>query len=636
MSETQVSREIKFDHFGYRPADRKIAVFTGDPEGEVEIRNQAGQTVWRVPEDGGRISYRGFDKASEDDVWLVEFTGLNVAGKYHFHSAALGQRSYEFEIRDDIYNVPALAALKAWYFQRCNIPKVAPYAHHWQDEKPCHMQDKVCISATYVDGDEGHGLLDLTGNWHNAGDYPKSVSHPWWLLATYELNPSVFAPDQLNIPESGNGIPDILSEAKWGLDQVLKACLPDGRIIGTVISYPSERFASPPSSDMADVRAYFPPDVGSTASGVSSLALGARVFRGIDDDYANALAEAAVRSWKWLQKEDTPPDDEVSWGDIHFGLHAVPNPPSLSSARKCQAAAEVFAMDQSITSARDVVDNLKPDKWADAGIYPLAPHLFIVHTYCRTPEATPKTVENMKRSMEVLVRDVLERKTEYGFALDERDWTWGSNAHVCRYGLALIFAARLGATGPYSEGELNAQALAQFNYIHGLNPMQMVYLTNMAEYGGEHSSFQTVHGWFSCTSTLERPTRFRIELKTEYGSELYNGKPEDVDEPLYPYYHVDSQVSKYGPCPGLLVGGANKRYTDFANAIPPADRPPAKSYRDFSTWVHVNTPIGLFINRPSSITEPCIGYQGPYTMLGSCFMVPGGRLLPPDNRYVYH
>jgi hypothetical protein len=56
------------------------------------------------------------------------------------------------------------------------------------------------------------------GGWHDAGDWDREDWHPTVsneLLLTYELAPHKFRDGELNIPESGNGIPDIVDEARW-------------------------------------------------------------------------------------------------------------------------------------------------------------------------------------------------------------------------------------------------------------------------------------------------------------------------------------------------------------------------------------------------------------------------------------
>jgi hypothetical protein len=252
-----VSHEVKVDHFGYRPADTKISIVSANPGSEVEIRNAADAVVFRVPLDGGSIQSKGNDgPSSGDDVWWVDFSALTAPGTYRVYSAALGGQSYDFEIREDIYNEVVLTALRSFYLQRCNTPKLAIHAGDYADPAACHLQDLSTGPAT---GHIDRGTFDLTGGWHDAGDYNKYV---WGAVSTailnmlraYEDNPDVFRDGDLNIPESGNGVVDILDEIKWELDWLMKMQLPDGSVL---YQMHVDGFASdaPPSVD-GNVRFY--------------------------------------------------------------------------------------------------------------------------------------------------------------------------------------------------------------------------------------------------------------------------------------------------------------------------------------------------------------------------------------------
>ena len=141
----------------------------------------------------------------------------------------------------------------------------------------------------------------------------------------------------------------------------------------------------------------------------------------------------------------------------------------------------------------------------------------------------------------------------------------------------------------------------------GLNPVNMVYMTNMAAYGGEHSSFQIYHGWFSYE-----------DGGSADGNDLYNGMPTNVDEPLYPYYVDDDQTSAFGPAPGLMPGGPNMYYSG-AYMIQGIDAP-ATAYRDWSTGCDWSAEQGICLSASWEITEPMAAYQGPFVLLLSFVM----------------
>jgi hypothetical protein len=176
-------------------------------------------------------------------------------------------------------------------------------------------------------------------------------------------------------------------------------------------------------------------------------------------------------------------------------------------------------------------------------------------------------------------------------------YCWSSNQYKAEYGIMLRMGTLLGVTGSHTVQECWNQALAYWHYLNGLNTMNMLYQTNMAGYGGEHSVFQGYHGWFC------------------YGSSLYDGKPVSVNEPFYPYYSQDNQTSTYGTAPGLVVGGPNRYYS--GNQTPPANQ--VYYHRFYRDWHYEDTG-----NRKSwEVNEVGIYYTGSYLCLGSFFMRPG-------------
>lgn len=329
-----VTSAVKVDHFGYRPGDAKIAVFSDDPGAVVEVRDGNDAVVLTIPTDGGSIASLGADGApSGETVWWVDFSPLAAPGTYRLYSPSLGAQSYDFAVADDIYRGPMLAALKAFYRQRCNIAKEAAHAGAWSDDAPCHMGDLTVGPAA---GHTGRGSLDLTGGWHDAGDYNKYVwtatsTAVLHLLRAFEENPGVFGDGDLGIPESANGVPDILDEVRYELDWLLKMQLPDGAVLSQlhVDGWASD---SPPSAD-TNVRYYQDPTLESGAVLAGTCALAARVFADQGETtYANTLRTAAMTTWTWLQSQ----------GDSDVKVWAAAEIFRLDPTRRCDVPEPVL------------------------------------------------------------------------------------------------------------------------------------------------------------------------------------------------------------------------------------------------------------------------------------------------------
>ncbi len=587
---TTVSQAIRMDYFGYRPGDSKVAIFSAEPAPYVALCDSANQPVFVVPYDGGSIDSKGNDApASGDDVWWVDFSGFNVPGNYRLYSPTLDgaptlDRSYEFSIDQHIYNSVGLAALKTFYYQRCNTPKPATYAGVWSDPISCHDGDATLSAAP---GETDYGPKNLTGGWHDAGDYNKYV---WGavvgailpMLRAYEHHPQVFQDGDLNIPESGNGVPDILDEIRWELDWLVKMQLPDGSVLRRVRCDPWS-WNSPPSADLGP-RYYFEPDLTSGAVFTGIMALAARVYG--DAGYAlysADLSSAALTSWTWLYNQ---PVDDLT---------------------KLWAAAEVFHLTGS-AEAKAYVDGFYPLNWQGRVFWPLGGDTQAAFTYARAPGADPTVISHMKAAIAARVNYLFDQNDLYRNGMPESGYIWGSNGGRAARGLFLINAARLGATGGHSELECWAHAQDLLHFFHGQNTLRMTYLSNMAALGGEHSSFQFYHGWFGTPGF-------------PYSAANYVGKPASIDEPDYPYFKGvdnygidDNKTSTFGPAPGFVPGGPNKYYSGVID--PPLG---CSFYNDcYRDWADQT----VFEAYSWEISESSIGSQGGYVALASYFMNP--------------
>ncbi|MEM6770166.1 MAG: glycoside hydrolase family 9 protein, partial [Bacteroidota bacterium] len=172
------------------------------------------------------------------EVYEGDFSDFNVPGSYVFFVEGIGA-SFPFEIGCDAVRPAYTTAMKGLYHNRSGIALEEPYtsftrpAPHHPTKTPGFADRLVYSSHTFCeaiaeDSDENDraaydagvcGNLDATWGWYqDAGDWDGYLRHleiPAKLLLTYEHFTENFADGDLNIPESGNGLPDILDEARW-------------------------------------------------------------------------------------------------------------------------------------------------------------------------------------------------------------------------------------------------------------------------------------------------------------------------------------------------------------------------------------------------------------------------------------
>jgi endoglucanase len=285
---------------GYRPGDAKVFMTDRAAQAFEVLRMPGGEVVRQgVTLGGSRV-----DPATGIVVGRGDFSTLTDPGRYLIRLED-GSISFEFPIGQDVHDDVARKSLRSFTLQRCGMDLSETWAGIFA-RPACHLDDATLHSAT---GRVGHH--PTTGGWHDAGDYGKYVHAAavsiGTMLLMYEQFPGRFAYDDLDIPESGNGIPDFLDEMKWELDWMLKMQITDTEDAQTGGVYymvntkdyewvvPHEDPATRYLHDVASV---------STGQFAAVMAQAARCFRSVPalaEDAERYLA-AAFRAWEFLEK----------------------------------------------------------------------------------------------------------------------------------------------------------------------------------------------------------------------------------------------------------------------------------------------------------------------------------------------
>ncbi len=180
------------------------------------------------------------------DVWTIDFTGFDQPGTYRLAVEGVGC-SRDFEIRDDIYHDPFKVAMLGWFYMRIGQDNLdmtpVPRRPLWiQDQDPANCKIYVTDMHpyhpqwnTFAPGDK----WDKPQNWipykkagnptnpkaigghSDALDWDRHLGHVlniYDLCLAYILSDGTLSDNDLRIAESGNGIPDILDEARNEVD----------------------------------------------------------------------------------------------------------------------------------------------------------------------------------------------------------------------------------------------------------------------------------------------------------------------------------------------------------------------------------------------------------------------------------
>ena len=492
---------IKIDQFGYLPSSSKKAVISNPVNGFNAADSFTPGTTYELRKwEDQSLVYSGVITAwnggathdqSGDQVWWFDFSSVVTSGDYYIYDPTNDVRSYRFEIKQGVYKEVLKAAVRMFYYQRCNLAKVEPYAEAaWTDNAPAFSGIEQDTDCRLVSNPTASTSMDLSGGWFDAGDYNKYINFAdepiHHLLNAFEQNPTVWT-DDYDIPESGNGIPDLLDEVKWELDWFLKMQLPDGSFLHK-ISTTNFNSSSPPSTD-TEVRRYAPATASATRSACGALAHAAIVYRKLNNAtmqaYADTLETAALSAWSWINANPAT----SSYNNAGFVNAAAEESAYDQEAHRICAAVYLFALTGD-TSYRDYFDanwpNLHLYQWWYAYVFESFYQNAALY-YITIPNATQSIVDEIINRYQSSISNNAENFPSYTNQTDaysaymtDNNHVWGNNRGKSQKGLMFQNMAYYNIN-PVSIAQYSDAAEGYLHYLHGVNPLNLVYLT---KYGG--------------------------------------------------------------------------------------------------------------------------------------------------------
>lgn len=617
---------IVVDQFGYPTKAKKIAVIRDPQVGYDKAASFAPGSIYALLDlSTGKIvkvaaprpwSLGRFDPISGDRTWWFDFSDIVTPGKYAVVDPEKGVRSAGFSIGDDVYRDVMKHAMRVYFYQRAGFEKKPEFAgRNWADNASHLGPGQDSETRPWHNGRPNAPVApsevkDLRGGWYDAGDYNKYTT--WTahyivvLLRAFEENPEAFR-DDYGIPESGNGIPDILDEVRWALDWL-------GRMQnenGSVLSVQALASASPPSA-ARNPSYYGPPSTSASLRAAAAFAYASKIFAARPEPdlkaYGDALLKRARAAWGWA---DANPD--VSYYNNDDGRQPgsqglAAGQQELSDAEKSQAKFEAAVYLYELGGEpgfkaflewnfNSILPDHGPTQW-DAEAQEMLLY------YARLPTAPPAVRKSIHDRFFAIMRPgtqaferVLEASDPYRSPM--KDYTWASNMSKARQARLLQLMAVHSPDADLSGKALSA-AMGYAHYLHGVNPLGLVYLTNMAPAGASHSASSMFHAWFAYGTRWQKV------------SAVSPGPPPGflVGGPN-PQFNTDSCCRAQPGSPAFGCYGASTFSLCQRSYMPPRAQPPLKSYLQFNDPWPAN---------PWEVTEPSLGYQSNYIRLLASFV----------------
>jgi endoglucanase len=301
---------IRINQLGYLPNSVKVAVYISTNQKTV-----SGFSICDAITD--KVVFTGKAKVYNGAYWGMKTAArLNfspVVGPGGYYVLANGNRSENFRIASDVYEGTADYLLNYMRQQRCG------YNPYLADS--CHTHDGFIVDHPLKTGQ----IIDVKGGWHDASDYLQyvttSANAVYQMLYAYSRNPGVYKDYYDYSGKKGsNGIPDILDEARWGIDWLIKMNPDSGEMYNQIADDRDHRGFRLPTLDTTSYGfglyrpVYFvtgesqglsryknrTTGVSSTAGKfASAFALASSVYKNSDPSFSAKLAAKAKDAWEF-------------------------------------------------------------------------------------------------------------------------------------------------------------------------------------------------------------------------------------------------------------------------------------------------------------------------------------------------
>jgi endoglucanase len=514
---------IKVDQVGYPLEGPKVAMVSAPGKNFELKRSIDGAVVFHAD-----LTPAQPDADTGDQVQAADFSSYRNPGTYYVEIPGVG-RSWNFTLGKNVYQHTYYMAMRGFYGQRCGTavdmgPEFPGFSH-----PACHLHGEFGASSG------AKGERDNIGGWHDAGDYGRYMVNSGistgTLLTAWEIFGAKLKAISLKIPESGNGTPDILNEARWNLEWMLKMQDGDGGVWHKQTSDHFSGFVAPqddtlPSEVIGTGSVPYKSSC-ATADLAAVAGIAARVYKPFDAQFAARNLEAARRAWAWAEKNPNvtfrnPPGVSTGeYGDRNCSDERLWAAAELARTTGDAAFNDYFV--QNYAQFLTTLDTPPAESWSQ-----VAPMGLWTYALSRQKGADAKAVDAIRQRTLAAAREVVNRTraNPYRISLKTKDYVWGSNGVAAGYGMYLLIANQFSPDASFADA-----ARDNLHYLLGRNTFSLSWVTQVGE-----NPFQHPH---------HRPSG-----------------------------------AKGAAWPGLLSGGPNAGRNDAVLAKLPRDLPPAKVYAD--------------------------------------------------------
>ncbi|WBB46617.1 glycoside hydrolase family 9 protein [Verrucosispora sp. WMMA2044] len=489
---------------GPRVRVNQVGYLPGGPKNATVVTEATEALPWELHSASGAVlasgttTPRGVDEASAQNVHSVDFSSYRTPGQ-GLTLAVDGEVSHPFDISGTLYDQLRSDALQFFYIQRSGIEidgdlvgeEYARPAGHLGVAPNQGDTDVPCVA------DSCDYRLDVRGGWYDAGDHGKYVVNggiaTYQLLSAFERTKNAatagFGADlgdgTLRLPERDNGVPDILDEARWELEFLLRMQVPAGKPLAGMAHHKihDRNWTGLPMQpeDDPEPRELHPPSTAATLNLAAVAAQCARLFAPYDKEFAQRCGSAAKTAYAAAKANPARYAPATGNGGGPYDDTNVTDEFYWAAAELYLTTGEPAYLTDLTASPHHTGDVFDPRGFGWQSVAALG-RLDLATVPNGLPAAERTRIrESVIAAADSYLAEI--RRQAYGLPMpgDPNSYFWGGNGAIINNAVVLATAFDLTGAAKYRDG-----AVQTMDYILGRNALNISYVTGWGEHAAEN------------------------------------------------------------------------------------------------------------------------------------------------------
>jgi len=456
-----ISEKIRINQVGFFCDGLKKAVAVDFTENTFEIwKSDLSEKMYS----GVLIKSPVWYASGEENIKIANFSSFAREGNYVIVIGS--SKSFPFVISRNALDTVAKSQMKYYYFNRSSTALPSQYAGKWA-RSGGHFNKQV------IPFENKTRIISMPGGWYDAGDYGLYMvtgsMAVCQILMSYEQFPEYWNKTEWNIPESGNGVPDILDEVKWELKWMYAMKDTDNGVWYKATSKDFPGFLMP-NKETSDIYCMVK-NATSAYDYAATFAFAARVFNKYTTQYpgfADSCLTAAKAAWSWGVANEKTKAICVNPKGVYTGEYGD-SIAGNGNDNKVLAGVEMFITTGDSAYLKPILSSAKNGfVTGEANWYEKRP----VATMQLALHGNKDALNEVIKYAEGQVNDQNTNGYNVNIGKYKYEFNWGSNRRISNRGMAMMVAYILTKDRKYLDGVSNSM-----DYILGRNATSYCFIS---------------------------------------------------------------------------------------------------------------------------------------------------------------